>query len=379
MTTTTTTTPTDRDRTGERIFNFSAGPSALPEEVLRQAKNDIFNIAGTGIGILEHSHRGSLFTRIIEEAEAACRRIAGIPDDYHVLFLQGGATLQFAMVPMSFLPAGKVADYLDTGSWTSKAIKEAKLLGNLNVAFDGGPTGYDHIPAANELSLSRDAAYLYFCSNNTIVGTEYSEPPATDAPLVCDASSDILSRPIEVARYALIFAGAQKNLGPAGCTLVIVSKDFLRGARDGLPSMLDYRQHAAQGSRLNTAPVFCIYFMGEVFKWIERQGGLEVMARRNREKAGIIYDAIDSAAGVGTAFYRGVARSDSRSMMNVTFRTPSDNLDEEFVAQARQMGMEGLKGHRSVGGLRASIYNAFPRAGCEALAALMKDFAKKNS
>ena len=373
MTTTTEAVP-DTKLLGKRILNFSAGPAVLPAEVLHQARRDIWNIDKSGIGILEHSHRGSVFTRVIKEAEADARALAGISDDYHVLFLQGGATLQFAMVPMSFLGNHQTADYLDTGSWTSKAIKEAKLFGRVNIAFEGSATGYDHIPTRDEVQLTDGAAYSYYCANNTIYGTEFREPPTTDSPLICDASSNMFSRPIDVARHALIFAGAQKNLGPAGCTLVIIRKDVAERARDGLPSMLDYRQHAAQGSRLNTPSAFAVYVMGQVFKWIQGQGGLEPLGRRNDEKAAIIYDAIGASGG----FYRPVARPDSRSRMNLTFRTPSEALDEKFIEQAKQHEMAGLKGHRSAGGLRASVYNAFPRKGCEVLAGFMKDFASKN-
>ncbi len=373
MTTTATSSITETKSLGARIFNFSAGPAVLPEEVLQAAREDIWSIDGSGVGVLEHSHRGPVISRVLEEAEAECRAVAGIGDDYAVLFLQGGASLQFAMVPMSFLGADQTADYLDTGSWTSKAITEAKRFGTVNVAFDGGPSSYDHVPGDDELALSDGAVYSYYCDNNTIYGTEFPRPPATGSPLVCDASSNILSRPLDVSRHVLIFAGAQKNLGPAGCTLVIIRKDFLERARDGLPSMLDYRQHVEKGSRLNTPPVFAIYVMGQVFKWIQRQGGVEALATLNRDKARIIYDAIDGSGG----FYRPVARADSRSHMNVTFRTPSEALDEKFVAQAKKRDLVGLKGHRSAGGLRASIYNAFPRAGCEALASFMREFAAK--
>lgn len=358
----------------DRVFNFSAGPAVLPEEVLRQAQQDLWNLAGTGIGILEHSHRGPAFIKVLEEAVADCRAVASIPDDYAVLFLQGGATLQFSMVPMNFLAAGQVADYLDTGVWTAKAIAEAKLLGKVNVAFDGSATKYDHVPADREVKLTSGAAYTWYCSNNTVFGTEYPGFPASKAPLVCDASSDIFSRAIDVAKHALILAGAQKNLGPAGATLVIIRKDFMGRGKAGLPSMLDYRKHAEADSCLNTCPTFAIYVMGLVFKWIREQGGLEVLARRNQKKAAALYQAIDSSGG----FYRGVARPDSRSLMNVTFKTPSEGLDKAFADEARRQGMDGLKGHRSAGGLRASIYNAFPPAGCEALASFMKDFAKRN-
>lgn len=369
--TTATTTPA---ATGKRIFNFSAGPAVLPEPVLRQAQQDIWNIASSGAGILEHSHRGKVFDGVIEAAEADCRRLAGISGDHHVLFLQGGASLQFAMVPMSFLGAGRSADYLDTGSWTSAAIKEAERFGTVHIAFAGADTGYDHVPRPDEPALSSGAAYTYYCSNNTIYGTEFAAPPPSPAPLVCDASSDMLSRPIDVAPHGLIFAGAQKNLGPAGCTLVIVRKDFLDGAAADLPSMLDYRRHAEKGSRLNTPPVFAIYVMGQVFKWLLAEGGLEAIAARNRAKAKVVYDAIDGSGG----FYRPVARADSRSLMNLTFRTPGEDLDKKFVAEAEANGMSGLKGHRSVGGLRASMYNAFPLAGAEALASFMAEFARRN-
>ncbi|MHC5006268.1 MAG: 3-phosphoserine/phosphohydroxythreonine transaminase [Planctomycetota bacterium] len=374
MTTTTTTSPAEIEALGKRIYNFSAGPAVLPQEILLRARQDLWSIDGSGIGILEHSHRGKVFTRVIEQAEADCRHLAGIGDDYHVLFLQGGATLQFAMIPMSFLTAGRTADYVDTGNWTTNAIKEARPLGNVNVAFDGSQSGYDHVPAADELNLTADAAYTFYCDNNTIKGTEYREPPLTGSPLVCDASSNMLSRPIDIGRHTLIFAGAQKNLGPAGCALVIIRKDFLDRAAKDLPSMLDYRKHADKGSCLNTPPTFGIYVMGQVFKWIQSEGGLEAMGARNQEKAGIVYDAIDGSGG----FYRPVARADSRSRMNITFRTPGDELDKKFIEESAAHDMSGLKGHRSVGGLRASIYNAFPRQGCEVLASFMKDFAARN-
>ena len=358
--------------TTDRIYNFSAGPAVLPESVLRQAQADLWNIDDSGIGVLEHSHRGAVINTVLQEAEADCRDIAGISDDYHVLFLQGGASLQFAMVPMNFLGTGRTADYLDTGSWTAKAIIDARFFGNVNVAFKGKDCDYSRVPARDEPTLSPDAAYTYYCSNNTIYGTQYTATPGSSGNLVCDASSDIFSRPIDVSAHALIFAGAQKNLGPAGCTLVIVRKDFLAGANDDLPPILDYRQHADKGSRLNTPPVFAFYVMGRVFKWIREHGGLDAMARHNQAKAKIIYNAIDDSSG----FYRPVARTDSRSLMNITFRTPSEELDARFVEQAGAHRMSGLKGHRSVGGLRASIYNAFPLDGCEAFAAFMKEFAE---
>lgn len=363
--------PTSAER---RIFNFSAGPAVLPEPVLRQAQQDIWSIGGSGIGILEHSHRGAIFDTVLEEAIADCRAVGGIDDDYEILFLQGGATLQFAMIPMSFLAEDRTADYLDTGVWTNKAVKEAKLFGDVHLAFDGSTTSYDHVPSPDELDASADPAYTFYCSNNTIFGTQYGAMPPSAAPLVCDASSDIFSRPIDVASHAVVFAGAQKNLGPAGCSLVIIRKDQIeRVTRSSLPTMLDYRKLADKGSRLNTPPAFAIYVIGRVFRWILDEGGLEAIDRRNREKADMVYDVIDAGD-----FYTGVARADSRSMMNITFRTPSDELDKAFIAEALANDMSGLKGHRSAGGLRASIYNAFPRAGCETLAAFMRDFASRN-
>ena len=300
--TTTTTHPVIKsaETYDKRIFNFSAGPAVLPEEVLHKAQEDLWNIAGSGIGILEHSHRGPVFDKVIAEADADCR-LANISDAYAILFLQGGATLQFSMVPMNFLTPQTVADYPDTGVWTSKAIKEAKLFGNVNVAFDGAKAKYDHIPAESELNLSPNAAYLHYCSNNTIYGTEYQRPPRTNAPVVCDASSDIFSRPIDIESHALIYA-VQKNLGPSGTVLVIIRKDMIEKGKQGLPSMLSYANHAKEDSRMNTPPTFGIYLMGQVFKWIAKQGGLEGIGRHNAEKAKLIYDAIDNSGG----FYKPV-------------------------------------------------------------------------
>ncbi|MCP3902071.1 MAG: 3-phosphoserine/phosphohydroxythreonine transaminase [Planctomycetes bacterium] len=358
----------------KRIFNFSAGPAVLPEDVIRQAQKDLWSIFDSGIGIMEHSHRGKAFDRVIAEAEADCRAIGNVPDDYEVLFLQGGATLQFAMIPMSFLPAGATADYIDTGVWTTKAIKEAKLFGNVNVAFDGSACSYDHTPTSGELKLTDGAAYCHYCSNNTIYGTRFETPPATSAPLIVDASSEMYSRPIDVGAHAMIYAGAQKNLGPSGVVLVIIRKDLMESARAGLPVMLDYKKQAAKGSRLNTPPTFGIYVMGQVFKWILGQGGLKAVAQANEAKARIVYDAI---MGSGD-FYAPVARPECRSRMNIPFRTGTPELDAKFISEALEHGMSGLKGHRDVGGLRASIYNAFPAAGCTALAEFMKDFAQRN-
>jgi phosphoserine aminotransferase len=354
----------------QRILNFSAGPAVLPEPVIRQAQQDLWDLRGSGIGICEHSHRGPTFDAVIDEAVADCRALAGISDDYEVLFLQGGASLQFGMIPMNFLPSDGVADYPDTGVWTTKAIKEAQLFGTVNVAFKGSECGYDHVPADGELSLDPRACYLHYCSNNTIFGTRYETPPSTKAPLVCDASSEIFSRPIEVDRHALIYAGAQKNLGPSGVTLVIIHKAFMASSVRKTISMLDYAAHAKNGSRLNTPPTFGIYMMGLVFKWILAEGGLAAMARRNDEKAAPIYAAIDRSGG----FYRGVSRPECRSRMNISFRLPNEELEKRFVKEAAAEGMDGLKGHRDAGGVRASIYNAFPTAGCATLASFMERF-----
>lgn len=374
MTTATTSTFAESSTLPKRIYNFSAGPAYIPEEVIRQAQQDIWSIFGSGIGVMEHSHRGKEFTRVLGEAEADCRTIGNISDDYAVLFLQGGATTQFATIPMNFLGPDQTADYPDTGVWTSKAIKEAKLFGNVNIAFEGSACQYDHTPAADELSLTDNAAYLHYCSNNTIFGSRYNTPPKTDAPLICDMSSDIFSRAVVIEAHALIYAGAQKNLGPSGTALVIIRRDFMETGKDGLPIMFDYRKHDASGSCLNTPPAFGIYMMGQVFKWILTQGGIGALEKRNEEKAKLLYDVIDNSGG----FYRCIAQTACRSMMNVSFRTTSEELDKKFVEEALTRDMSGLKGHRSAGGLRASIYNAFPRKGCEILAEFMTEFAAKN-
>jgi phosphoserine aminotransferase len=357
----------------ERAFNFSAGPAVLPEPVLREAQRDLWDIDGSGVGIAEHSHRGKVFLRVIEEAEADCRTLAGIPDRYKLLFLQGGASTQFFMLPANCLPENGTADYLDTGSWSSKAIKEAAFYGNTHVAASTKAASYAHIPGPAETRHSEHPTYVHFTSNNTIFGTEWKTEPEIPegAFLACDASSDLFSRPIDVERYGIVYAGAQKNLGPAGVVLALVREDLLEPVR-ALPTMLRYATFAESDSMHNTPPTFAIYVMGRVFKWLLAQGGLTEIAKRNEEKAGLLYAAIDAGD-----FYRGPARADSRSLMNVTFTTPSAELDAKFVEEATTQGLAGLKGHRSVGGMRASIYNAFPRAGCEALARFMTDFAAK--
>ena len=360
----------------DRIHNFSAGPAVLPEPVLRKAQEAIWNVAGSGIGIMEHSHRGKVFDRILDEAEAACRALAGVPDDYHVLFLQGGASLQFSMVPMNLLPADRTADYLLTGVWAQKAVKEAKILGSkVHIAGTSEATNFDRIPKAGEIAYSAGPAYVHITTNNTIYGTQWRGEPAVPAgvPLVADTSSDMYSRPIDVSKYGLIYAGAQKNLGPSGVVLVLIRKDLAEAGPKTLPTMLQYRTYAAERSLYNTPPTFGIYMMGEVFKWIQAQGGLAAMAEHNAGKAKLLYDFID-----GSEFFRGTAQPDSRSLMNVCFRAPTEELENRFVSEATKRGLDGLKGHRSVGGMRASIYNACPRAAVEALVAFMKEFERAN-
>jgi len=357
-----------------RIFNFSAGPATLPEEVIKQAQQDLWNIFDSGIGIMEHSHRGKVFDRVLDEAIADCRAVGAVPDEYEVIFVQGGATSQFAYLPMNFLPDGRTADYLDTGVWANKAMKEASLtgIGSIHCAFDGSKSNYDHVPASSEIQQTADAAYLHYCSNNTIYGTRFHQPPQTAAPLVADTSSEMYSRPIDIRRHAFIYAGAQKNLGPSGVVLVIARKDFIASGRKNLPSMFSYAKIAEQKSCLNTPPTFGIYFMGQVFKWILRSGGLAAIEQRNNAKAKLLYDAIDQSGG----FYSCVARPDCRSVMNVCFRCPTPELDDAFVAESKKHDMDGLKGYRSVGGIRASIYNAFPHEGCKVLADFMREFAR---
>ena len=358
-----------------RIFNFAAGPAILPEPVLAEAQRDLMALPGVGMSVLEISHRSKTFDAIIQGCEADIRKLAGIPANYHVLFLQGGASLQFSMVPMNLLPAGGKADYAITGVWSQKAVKEAQRVGTVNVAATTEAENFCRIPEPAELKLDPGAAYVHFTSNNTIYGTEWEREPQTGAvPLVCDASSDIFSRPIDVSRYALIYAGAQKNLGPSGVTLVILRDDMLARSPKGLPTILDYNTHAKEKSLYNTPPVFGIYIMRLTMQWLVAQGGLAAIGRRNAEKSQLLYDAIDGSGG----FYRAHAKPGSRSHMNVTFRLPSEELESRFVKETTAAGLDGLKGHRSVGGIRASIYNAFPKAGVESLVSFMKEFQRAN-
>jgi phosphoserine aminotransferase len=358
----------------ERIFNFSAGPAVLPVPVLERAREELLSMPGVGMSVMEISHRSKTFDAIHQNAKQGLKELLGIPEGYHVLFLQGGASLQFSMLPQNFLAGGGSADYVLTGSWGKKAIKEAKKFGATVVAADMADSGYNRVPAQDELKLDPNAAYVHVTSNETIEGVEWKhEPEVGGVPLVCDASSDICSRPMDVSKYAIIYAGAQKNLGPSGVTLVILRDDMLSRIPDGLPTMLDYRTHTENDSLYNTPNTWGIYILNLVCNWMREQGGLEGIHQRNEEKARKIYDTIDA-----TDFYRGHAARDARSLMNITFRLPSEELEKRFTAEATAQGLDGLKGHRSVGGIRASIYNAFPLSGVEALTQFMRDFERTN-
>jgi phosphoserine aminotransferase len=355
-----------------RVYNFSAGPAVLPISVLEEIQRDLVALPGVGMSILEISHRSAAFEKILADAETDIRALAGIPAAYKVLFLQGGASLQFSMVPMNLLSPGSTADYIDGGSWAEKAVKEARKVGNVNVAASTKAENYSRIPRQDELKLTPNAAYVHMTSNNTIEGTEYKElPDVGTVPLVSDTSSDMFSRPIDITRHALIYSGAQKNMGPAGVTVVIVREDLLQRSQKTLPTMLNYAVHAENGSMYNTPPAFAVYTMGLVMKWLRAQGGLPAIETVNVRKAGKLYAEIDRSG-----FYRGTAQKDQRSLMNVTFRLGSEDLEKQFVKEATSAGLDGLKGHRSVGGMRASIYNAFPEDGVDALVSFMREFER---
>jgi phosphoserine aminotransferase len=372
--TTTQTSVTTKTKSG-RVHNFGAGPAVLPEPVLEQVRSELLDYRGTGLSVLEMSHRSAAFEGIIQGAEADLRSLAGIGGDHAVLFLQGGASLQFAMVPLNLRPEGASVDYVVTGHWSKTAVKEAEKSGPVRTAGSSEATKFDRIPAPAELSFDPKAAYAHFTSNNTIYGTEWTTEPVPPAgvPLVCDASSDLLSRPIDFGQYALVYAGAQKNLGPAGVTLVVVRRDLLSRVPSGLPVMLDYRFLAENKSLYNTPPCFAVYVLGLVLRWMIDIGGIPEVARRNERKAALLYRAIDESEG----FYRGHAQPESRSRMNVTFRLPSEELEKALVDEATAAGLDGLKGHRSVGGLRASLYNALSVASVEALVEFMGDFRRR--
>jgi phosphoserine aminotransferase len=356
-----------------RVYNFNAGPAVLPLEALEQAKNELLDFAGSGMSILECSHRGKEYEAVHNEAVEGIRSLLRVPSDYAILFLQGGASLQFAMVPMNLLGPGQTADYINSGAWASKAIKEAKLIGKVHIAADTSKEIPTRVPKESELKFSANPAYVHITSNETIAGSQWKRFPVTGAPLVADMSSDILSRPFDVSAFGLIYAGAQKNLGPAGVTLVIIRKDLAERAPENLPTMLKYKTHAEENSLYNTPPCFGVYFIALVTRWVKKVG-LENLYRQNVEKAGKLYAAIDNSGG----FYRGTAARECRSDMNITFRLPTEALEEQFIKEAGANGLKGLKGHRSVGGLRASIYNAFPVKGVDALIEFMKEFQRKN-
>jgi phosphoserine aminotransferase len=358
----------------ERIYNFSAGPAVLPESVLLEAQRDMFCYPGADMSVMEMSHRGKDFDAIHKSAEAGLRDVMGIPENYRVLFLQGGASLQFSMIPMNYLPADGSADYVVTGSWGKKAVKEAKRCGAVNIAATTADAGFSYAPPQEDLKLDANAAYVHYTDNETIEGVKFNYVPETgNVPLVNDCSSNICSKPIDVEKFALIYAGAQKNMGPSGVTIVILRDDLLARGAENLHTMLDYRVQVENDSLYNTPNTWGIYIIDLICKWLKEKGGLTAMQGENAAKAKLIYDAIDA-----TEFYRGHAAPESRSLMNVTFRLPSEDLEKKFAAEATAQGMDGLKGHRSVGGIRASIYNAFPRAGVETLVAFMKEFERTN-
>ena len=357
----------------QRVCNFSAGPATLPYEVLTRTAEDIVDFNGTGIGLMEMSHRSPEFQQVIDETETLLRQLMQIPDEYKVLFLQGGASSQFFMVPMNLLGKGKKATYLNTGTWAKKAIAEARLFGDIEVPFSSEDQNYNRVPDHEEYQVSDDSEYLYLVSNNTIFGTQFGKFPDTDTTLVSDMSSDILSRPVDVSRFGLIFAGAQKNLGPAGVTVVIVREDLLSSSPDNIPTMLKYGTHADKGSMFNTPPCIAIYVVYRVLQWLKELGGVEEIQKINQAKAATLYQIMDEGS-----YYRGHADKNSRSNMNVAFNLPTPELETKFITEAAGQGLKGLKGHRSIGGCRASIYNAFAMEGVEKLAAFMERFAAKN-
>ena len=357
-----------------RKWNFSAGPGVLPESLIQQAQQDLWDIAGTGIGVMEHSHRGPAITDVFEAARTKCRQVGNIPDDFEILFLQGGASLQFAIIPMAFLNTDGHADYINTGSWSSKAIDEARRFGNVEVLWDGAADKFSHIPTTADYKWNDHSKYSYYCSNNTIYGTRWPSTPVSPTPLIADMSSEMFARAIDWDAHDMVYAGAQKNLGPAGVTMVIIRKSLLEKANTDLPMMLRYDVFAKNGSMYNTPPVFAVYCVSLMFQWILDQGGVAGIEAMNERKAGLIYDTIDESEG----FYRGHAAKADRSLMNITFRCPSEELEAAFLKEAAEHDMANLKGHRSVGGLRASVYNAFPEAGCQQLSQFMSEFARRN-
>lgn len=364
--------------TQQRIFNFSPGPATLPQSVLEQVQEELLCYPGAGCSVLEMSHRDKLFLDILHSAQQSIRSLLGVGDDYEVLLLQGGARLQFSMIAANLLRghAGK-AQYLITGTWSKKAIEEAVKEGDAEVIWDAKANNYSALPSASDYQVASNAAYLYYCSNETIQGVQFQSEPAVPAnvPLVCDSSSDFMYRPVDATKYGLLYACAQKNAGPAGVTVVVIRKDLLDRSADSLPGYLNYKNHAENDSEWNTPPTFAIYVLNKVLGWLQNEiGGLDAMHQINLKKSGLLYDVIDANSN----FYIGHANKDCRSLMNVTFRLPNDQLQAEFISQAGRHGLGNLKGHRSVGGIRASIYNAMPMEGASTLAEFMKDFVRNN-
>lgn len=357
------------------IYNLSSGPAMMPPEVLERAREEMHSIDGIGMSVMEISHRSKEFGRVLAAAEQGIRDLLAVPNNYKILFLQGGATLQFSMVPMNLLGDGEIGDYVVTGAWGEKAFKEAKRLRDANVIYSSETTGFRSIPDTAEINFNPNAGYVHYTSNETIDGVEFHyDLDAAGVPVVCDASSNILSKPIDIEKYLLIYAGAQKNIGPSGVTIVIIREDLLSRSSESLPSLLNYRLLAENDSMLNTPNTWGIYMISLVCDWLREQGGVAAMATKNKDKAKVLYDAIDSSDG----FYSGHAERNARSLMNVTFRLPSPELDVRFCSEADKAGFNGLAGHRSVGGVRASIYNAFPREGVEKLVEFMSDFMNSN-
>ena len=358
-----------------RVYNFSAGPAVLPEEVLKEAAAEMLDYNGTGMSVMEMSHRSKAYEEIIQGAEQDLRDLMNIPDNYKVLFLQGGASQQFAMIPMNLMK-NKVADYIITGQWAKKAYQEAQMYGKANAIASSADATFSYIPDCSDLPISEDADYVYICENNTIYGTKFKELPNTKGKtLVSDVSSCFLSEPVDVTKYGVIYGGVQKNIGPAGVVIVIIREDLItEDTLPGTPTMLKYKIHADNASLYNTPPAYGIYICGKVFKWLKKMGGLEAMKKRNEEKAKILYDFLDNSK-----MFKGTVRKEDRSLMNVPFVTGDADLDAKFVKEAKAAGLENLKGHRSVGGMRASIYNAMPKEGVEALVAFMKKFEAENT
>lgn len=360
----------------KRAYNFNAGPSALPHEVLVKAQQELLNFRETGMSVMELSHRSKQYEEVHNEAQSLLKELLDIPEDYEVLFLQGGASLQFSMIPMNFLTEGKTANYVLTGSWSEKALKEAKLVGETSIGASTKDTNYSRIPSIEEISTSTSDAYLHITSNNTIFGTQWNQFPLLEnGHLIADMSSDILSKPLKIDQFSLIYAGAQKNLGPSGVTVVIIKKDLLARSKENIPTLLRYDTHASSNSLFHTPPTFSIYMLANVLNWVKSNGGVQKISEANNAKAAMIYDAIDKS----NEFYIGHAEKDSRSNMNITFNLQSEELSKKFLQEAKDLGFVGLNGHRSVGGCRASIYNAVPYVACEKLRDFMQTFKQNNA